>query len=1228
MKFSARAVLVVRAAFAVSLLGILSMSAWLCSGPAYAVPANPKPAIVVQPDGLEVMVRLRGDEHVHWYEDMDGYLVVKSPQTNQWVYAIEVDGAILPTDLVVGRVDPRAAGLAKPDTSRIVAAARAPRSPMTPDEEQPPRVPLTGTMRNLVVLVDFSDLTIAYTRQEFDDLFNQVGYTVDGAVGSVRDYYDEVSYSTLTVQSTVEQPVTISNGYAYYGANDAYGYDLRPREMVQEALAALEARGFDFSTMDGDSDGWVDGLTIIHAGGGEEYAGNDPDYIWSHQWQLLSPVTYDGVSMQVYHTEPARRGWDSYPSTWGITRIGVICHENGHFLGLPDLYDYGYDSKGAGDFCLMAGGSWNGDAGTTPAHMSAWCKADLGWITPTVISSVGSYSISQVETSGQVYKLQGPFPANEYFLVENRQGVGFDAGLPGSSRGILIWHVDENQPDNDDQTHYKVDVEEASCTQHLELNLNDGDDYDYYRSGNATSFTNISCPSNLSYSLTPLGLDITNVGATGVTMPFDVTLSSSCGGWQTIKTEDFDGPWPNDWQLSSNYTSGGTPITWGPETYRYYSSPNGGWPHASVADPNLYYLLTSNPGVPIDSRMTYGPFDLSNATDANMTFYLWYDLGPGDSIEWYASTNGVNFYGYYLQGGWYPLWSQYTFDLKSVPTLGNLCGSPTVYVMFRCLADDQQDYVDGPFLDDIVISKYVCAAPEITTHPASQVACVGDSAQFCVTATGTPPLSYQWRKDGSDIPGATSDCYAIPSCDLGDAGDYDCVVSNSCGSITSDPAGLAVGDICLATIREAKERVDGTSVVLADKTVMGSFTDFFYVEEMDRSAGVRVNATGHSVQVGDNVKFAGTLGLDDGERVINASEPLIIQSSGNPVPAALDLRSRAVGGVGYANNPGVTNGRGALNVGLHVRYMGMVTHVNADPAYLYVWEGANHIYPGGSLPVDDGTGNGPGVRIETTQGQALTPWTEWVEITGIVSTAEITPTTHIIPTIIPTETIIVTSAFDTITACSLCDGWSLIGLPAAPAGIGDGVEHSPKPWDPPVVFTGGDPFALDARMRKWESCDQSLYAWDMWMDDHVANLAWGPFGGTLLGDGYWFDMGPQAISYQGKLSDLDQWISICQPGWILIGHPKDTNIALEDVKVHDGSQVKTMLEASQWNANWLNSIGYRWDCTVQALVDIGLYEWDFPETDMLQPCHGYWFQIVQGDKAFIIPEVTTYVPPW
>lgn len=489
----------------------------------YAVPACPKPVIVTQPDGTGIRIHLRGDERCHWQETEDGYAVLRSPASGIWVYASQEDHSLVATRHAVGSIDPRQAGIEKPNRGKLRSAGN--RRPAAADNPGPPTelAPTIGTMRNLVLLVNFNDLSISYSRQAYDDLFNQVGYIADGAVGSVKDYYHEVSYNALTVQSTVVDPVTLDHGYAYYGANDADGWDLRPQEMVQEALAKLEQRGFDFSTMDADHDGWVDGLTIIHAGGGEEYSGNDVNYIWSHSWSMTSVVTYDGVSMFDYHTEPARRGWDGYPTTQGITRIGVICHETGHFLGLPDLYDYDYDSEGAGNFCLMAGGSWNGDDGNRPAHMSAWCKASLNWITPTVLFATNTYSLPQVETNQSIYKLQGTFPSNEYFLIENRQGVGFDAALPGTSRGILIWHIDENQPDNDNQKHYKVDLEEAGGKQHLELNQNAGEDSDYYRSGNATSFTSSTKPNSLSYIAIALGLNVTGIGATGTTMSFSLT---------------------------------------------------------------------------------------------------------------------------------------------------------------------------------------------------------------------------------------------------------------------------------------------------------------------------------------------------------------------------------------------------------------------------------------------------------------------------------------------------------------------------------------------------------------------------------------------------------------------------------------------------------------------------------------------------------------------------------
>jgi len=84
------------------------------------------------------------------------------------------------------------------------------------------------------------------------------------------------------------------------------------------------------------------------------------------------------------------------------------------------------------------------------------------------------------------------------------------------------------------------------------------------------------------------------------------------------------------------------------------------------------------------------------------------------------------------------------------------------------------------------------SAPVITNQPQSITVSQGNPATFSVTATGTPPLSYQWRKNGVNINGATNSSYTIPSVVAADQGNYSVVVSNSGGSVTSNDASLTV----------------------------------------------------------------------------------------------------------------------------------------------------------------------------------------------------------------------------------------------------------------------------------------------------------------------------------------------------------------------------------------------------------------------------------------------------
>jgi len=82
--------------------------------------------------------------------------------------------------------------------------------------------------------------------------------------------------------------------------------------------------------------------------------------------------------------------------------------------------------------------------------------------------------------------------------------------------------------------------------------------------------------------------------------------------------------------------------------------------------------------------------------------------------------------------------------------------------------------------------------PAITSNPTSQAVTVGTSVTFSVTATGSPPLSYQWRKNGTDIPSATGSSYTIASAQSGDAATYTAFVSNVGGSVLSGGATLIV----------------------------------------------------------------------------------------------------------------------------------------------------------------------------------------------------------------------------------------------------------------------------------------------------------------------------------------------------------------------------------------------------------------------------------------------------
>lgn len=541
----------------------------------FAVSANPELIEIKQPDGKKIKIRVKGDEFYNWVEDKDGYTVIKDTVTKVWSYAKKDNkGSLKPSENIVGKANPFSLNITKrlKDDSKFNKAKEnrkkfneqlknkfnslsslkisSSESKSLSQVQQVGSISdikeVKGTRKNFVLLIQFSDLafadnppftdsTEAEIKQAFYDLFNKTGYSKDGAVGSVKDYFNEVSYGNLNYESVISPVITLNFSDATKNSSDYYAYyngsDLsfrRTREMIKQALKQLHDSGFDFKTV------WPnatepEGFTVIHAGGGAE-SGNY-DFIWSHQWNFESfpQIKYDGIKFTDYHVEPAGRG---YYGKSGLTRIGVICHESIHFFGIPDLYDTSEQSEGLGKFCVMAYGSWNGSDGKRPAHPCPWIKYKLGWMEPKTASEGINY-IAQSETPKKEYDrfyMFAPFSyKGEYFLIENKQSVGFDREVPGSKKGLLIYHIDERMDDNNlgHNAHYLVDIEEADGTSdwtqdHLAVRANKGVDADYYRSGTVTVFNDscVNSPNSKSYSGASSGIDIYGISSTGSTMYF------------------------------------------------------------------------------------------------------------------------------------------------------------------------------------------------------------------------------------------------------------------------------------------------------------------------------------------------------------------------------------------------------------------------------------------------------------------------------------------------------------------------------------------------------------------------------------------------------------------------------------------------------------------------------------------------------------------------------------
>lgn len=553
-------------------------SALFFAAPARAAPVAPSTYRITQPDDTIFAATDWGDESAYGVETSDGYTIVLDAATGFWKYAVlEASGQLVPSALVVGWDDPGAI----PRHLRPMPAGPAPDLGPSPGPSPSSGAPpAPGTHRLLVLLVEF---TPAQSRgsTEADWAAHAFSGGIATAPDSVADYWSEVSYAQLALSAAAESFGTLNNGVVLVTLGYAHP-NTDPsdpnRQLTADAIVASDPF-VDYGSFDDNADGYLSSdelhLLVVARGYERSYGGANvctgAGSTWGHHWSLFGavpPPTVDGVVVGATEGAPSpgpQQGGYNQIGEWHcstsdtpghMATIGITAHELGHDMGtgVPDLYDTDSSSRGIGRWALQAGGSWNTTgaySGMTPAWPDAWSRSFLGILTPAEPSlCADDWTFPRVETATGpargVVRLRanpagvdwdwGSPGSGEYFLVENRQLVGFDAALPGS--GLLIWHIHEGAP-GDNGTNADegtcppgnlrlVMLEQADGDFDLECYgscggaCNSGDAGDPWRAGGATAFFGSSTPSSDLVSGAETGVAVRDISASGATMTADL----------------------------------------------------------------------------------------------------------------------------------------------------------------------------------------------------------------------------------------------------------------------------------------------------------------------------------------------------------------------------------------------------------------------------------------------------------------------------------------------------------------------------------------------------------------------------------------------------------------------------------------------------------------------------------------------------------------------------------
>lgn len=541
------------------------LSIVLTSQPSHATRAKEGVVTVKQPDGSLLRVRINGDEFFNYYTTDDGYTISKG--VDDFFYYASYDTRSMQLSTIRAGSSTKSAALARGVPQNVIEFRRSRALEQLRQIRQlsSTKIAFGATkimpQKALVILVQYSDLkfVIPNPKQSFSNQLNQAGYSSNGGTGSAADYFGDNSMGEYRPEFVVSDVVTLPKSYKYYGRKDKdQSASEAAIEMVADACKIANAQGVNFADFDANSDGNVDLVFIYYAG--YNAAEGAPEAVWPHSWEVWnSDLRLNGKRILSYSCTSELKGVQGAD----MCGIGTFCHEFGHLLGLPDLYDTESSASAAmwRALALMDAGNYNND-GRTPPYMTALERELLGWMKSEQITQSGAYSVASIDKN-IAYRIDTDNP-DEYYLLENRQNRGWDKYLSSrgnNPKGLQITHIDRSRNNVNGKTaisrwsdntvnafkaHQCADLVEACGNENIQITPLS--DLFFPGTKNVTNFTYSSSPNNRSWSGSSLGYDITDITLEGDVVKFNVqhdesnilninvvtTQTQAYVSWQTI----------------------------------------------------------------------------------------------------------------------------------------------------------------------------------------------------------------------------------------------------------------------------------------------------------------------------------------------------------------------------------------------------------------------------------------------------------------------------------------------------------------------------------------------------------------------------------------------------------------------------------------------------------------------------------------------------------------------